>query len=641
MSSEVSRRKPTTRKQEMLLRVAREQAAHFKNKMWGDMWAFAIEQFVEQGNPYFLKGLEHFERAPVGIEEFLDSKKFIAATEIKLWPAVRKAIVDINKYWYKGERCGAIFEALLMGATRTGKTEISKITTLYHLYLLSCMKHPQLMYGLPKTTSIVFVIQAAKPNVTKKVVYMPMRKMVECMPYFVKHLRLEKMIESEMYFPDKNLRIVPGGSDADTVLGEAVVGAVIDEINFMNVVQKSKKAEVSTGRVGVYDQAESIHSTIRRRKRGTFSYQGQLIGVICTSSSTRYKNDFTDKRKQQALETNEQGVFIYDKPQYDVQPPERFCGETFRLLVGNDVLSETRILRDGETPMEGALILNVPIEYEHDFITKPNDSLRDICGISDSTISPFIRRRHKITECVMAGQEDGLESFLIKDNVVLGIDTLPIIKRGHYCKNPSRPRYVHIDLSVTGDRCSVAMLRFDGVVDVERTVGVTEVLPTCSVEMICTIEPDGQNEIIIAEIRAWVKQLKDIYGYPIKIVTYDGFQSVESRQQWRKVGMRTGLVSVDRSSAPYKNLRDALYDARVKMYDQPILQGELFNLEFDAVKDKVDHPVTGSKDAADALCGAYNTLLTRRASWTAAALDDKHLQQDRYSVADRFDSERY
>jgi hypothetical protein len=644
ISSECSDKPRKTRRGEMIVQVAKEMAADFDNTHFGDVWAYAIQQFVEYQNPHFLNFMEHFERAPVGIEEFIDSRDFIAATEIKLWPEVRKAIIEINQNWYKGERNGATFEALLMGATRTGKTEIAKITTLYHLYLLTCMKFPQLIYGLPKSTSIVFVIQAAKPHVTKKVVYMPMRKMVEHMPYFRRHVRMDRLIESEMYFPEKNIRIVPGGSDADTVLGEAVVGAVIDEINFMNIVQKSKRAEVSSGRVGIFDQAASIHSTISRRKRGTFQFQGQLIGVICTSSSTRYKGDFTDKRKEQVEEHNERGVYLFDKPQYEVQPLERYCGETFRLLVGNNVLSETRVLRDGEKPIEGALILDVPIEYEKEFLKNPNDALRDVCGISDSTISPFIRRRHKITECVMRGHEEGLKSFLVKDNVVLGFDDMPIVKKGHYCKDPSRPRFVHIDLAITGDRCAVAMVRFDGLHDITRGEGdlmVTEQLPTGSVEMCCTIEPDGQNEIIIAEVRAWVKQLKDIYGYPIKIVTYDGFQSVESRQQWKKQGMRTGLVTVDRTSGPYKLFRDALYDTRVKMYDQPILLDEIFNLEYDAVKDKVDHPPTGGKDAADAVCGAFTTMLNRRASWTSAAMDDKHLQeQERYDPGDRYDGDR-
>lgn len=645
MSFPDTAKRKRTRRSEMMLRAAEEMAGGFDNSHFGEMWAYAIRKQVEDGNSYFLKFMEHFERAPVGIEEFIDSRQFIASTEIKLWPKVREAIIDINKYWYRGEQDGATFEAVLMGATRTGKTEISKITTLYHLYLLTCMKHPQLIYGLPKATSIVFVIQAAKPHVTKKVVYMPMRKMVEQMPYFQRHARLDKLIESEMYFPEKNIRVVPGGSDADTVLGEAVIGAIIDEINFMNIVQKSKRAEVTSGRAGIFDQAANIHSTIMRRKRGTFSFQGQLVGVICTSSSTRYKGDFTDKRKAQVTDHQEKGVFIYDKPQYEVQPPERFCGETFQLLVGNDVLTETRVLRDGEKAMQGALVLDVPVEYKNDFLRAPNDALRDVCGISDSTIAPFMRRRHKITECIMAGQEDGLESFLVKDNVVLGIDSMPIVKRGHYCRNPSRPRFVHIDLSVTGDRCAVAMVRFDGLMEVTRGEGdlqVVEELPTGSVEMCCTIEPDGQNEIIIAEVRAWVKQLKDVYGYPIKIVTYDGFQSVESRQQWRKQGMRTGLVTVDRTSGPYKLLRDAIYDARLKMYDQPILLNELFDLEYDAVKDKVDHPPTGGKDAADAVCGAYNTMLNRRASWTSAAMDDRHLQeQDRYDPGDRFVGDRY
>jgi hypothetical protein len=64
-----------------------------------------------------------------------------------------------------------------------------------------------------------------------------------------------------MIFDEQNIRVVPGGSDADAILGEAIIGGIIDEINFMNVVLKSKKAEVTTGRAGVFDQAQTIHTS--------------------------------------------------------------------------------------------------------------------------------------------------------------------------------------------------------------------------------------------------------------------------------------------------------------------------------------------------------------------------------------------
>lgn len=998
----------------MMVRQAWEAMGTCENKMFAEMYATALDRKVYHNDNYLFEFMKHLEQPPVDIEEFLDSPEFLGATDISIWPEVRKAIIEINRNWWKGPK-HAIHEAVLCGSTSSGKSELAKITTLYHLYLLSCVDVPQALYGLPKTTSIVFVILAAKPHVTKKVLYAPMRLLVETIPYFQKHLRPDRLVESEMIFAEKNIRVVPGGADAETVLGEAIIGGIIDEINFMNVVLKSKRAEVSTGRAGIYDQAQTIHNTVTRRKKGRFISQGPLLGVVCTSSSTRYKGDFTDKRKALVHKNNEKGVYIYDKPQYEVWPQERYCGEKFRMMVGNDVVGDTRILAPWETAKEGTLVLDIPVEYLADFQADPYSALRDICGISTSSINPFLRRRFKAYEAIDAGQEEGLASFLEKDNVILGVDDMPMVQAGHYCTNPSRPRYVHIDLSTTGDRCiaqgqpvlmadgryvpiekvqvgdlvvthtggyeevtrvfdngvkptlsvhtygwpaplqatathkvwavrrtsvsyadgrlvkpsdkmfygrasaaakarysytpefvelgslrpgdflvtprrkeqlvsnicgvpltyetgyiaglfaaegsfylhrgreyvqfslhenevkildsldkylrkhfrvatrvcrdakskgitvrtqrseelvsfllaavgeyshtkhldcahvgnklfhagvahgyvdgdgcvrynehgtpaafrtksvsrqlatsfywllvsngftpalggeaayvdsrgqfhkevhhvslsgvesmtafaswdalavevpcslamaledyvlspimgmvkgrktrvfdlsvgnthsyvvgnvavhncGIAMVRYDGMTDVTRTNNVIERLPVVSVELACSIEPDANNEIQFAEVRTWVKQLRDVYGYPIKAVTYDGVFSIESIQQWKKQGMKTGHMSVDRTSTPYKQFRDGLYDGRIRMFEQPKLIEELFELEYDDVKDKVDHPVNGSKDIADAVCGAYATLLLRRSSWSSAQMEDGAVSDGRAQFEDR------
>jgi len=588
------RRGPVTRKAQAIVDRAKEAAATMDNRMFGEMYAYAVERRAYHGDSSLLEFMSKLEQPPVDIETFIDSPEFLGATDLSLWPEVRTAVIDINRDWWKGTRCPtAHAEAVLAGGTGTGKSEISKVTLLYHLHILFCLRVPQEVYGLPKTTSIVFAIQAAKPHVTKKVLYMPLRKMVEDIPFFQKHARLNKLIESEMYFEDKNIRVVPGGSDADSILGEAIIGGIIDEINFMNIVLKSKRAEVTSGRAGVFDQAQSIHDAMTKRKKGRFTSQGPLIGIVCTSSSTRFKGDFTDKRIEQVKNFNEKNVYIYRKAQYEVVPQSRFCGEKFRVLVGNDVLQDTRVLKDDDRVPEGSLVLDVPVEYKDAFLRDPHGSLRDICGISTNSISPFFRRRFKIQECVQLGTENGLESFLTNDNVILGVEGLPIVKPGHYCTNPSRPRYVHVDLSITGDRAGVAMVRYDGMMQIERDSGVIEKLPVGTLEMAFSVEPDANSEIDIAELRTWVKVLKDKYGYPIKVVTYDGYQSKESMQQWKKQGMRTGMVSVDRTSVPYKQFRDAINDGRIALLDQPVLIDELFNLEYDETKDRVDHPVNG------------------------------------------------
>ena len=634
-------RRAVTRKQESVVRRAYEQIETFENRMLGEMYAHAIERKVYYSDDALFEFMKKLETTPVSIETFLDDPEYLGGIDLSIWPEVRDAVVAISKDWWKGQN-EAFGEALLMGATSTGKSTIALVTTLYHVYLLHCLRQPQEVYGLPKTTSIVFPIMAAKPHVTKKVLYMPMRKISEEIPWFQKHARLNKLIESEMYFEEKNIRVVPGGTDADAILGEAVIGGIIDEINFMNVVLKSKRAEVSTGRAGIFDQAQSIYEAMTRRKKSRFITQGPLLGVICSSSSTRYKGDFTDKRLKQITHLKERSTYVYNKKQYEVWPQDRYCGETFRLLVGNDVLTDTRVLREEEEVAEGSLVFDVPIEYKEDFLRSPHEALRDIIGISTTSISPFIRRRFKVQEAIGMGEEEGLATFLVKDNVILGIDGMPMVQHGHYCQNPSRPRYVHIDLALNNDRAAVSMVRFDGLKEVEREGGVVERLPMCSVELACSIEPDANNEIQIAEVRNWVKLLKDLYGYPIKVVTYDGFQSKESQQAWKKEGMKTGFLSVDKTSAPYKHLRDALNDGRIKMFNQEVLVDEIFNLEYDEDKDKIDHPVKGSKDVADAVCGAYWTLLNRRASWHDAARDDEaQTRSDRASYEERYDSERF
>lgn len=638
MASTIHRR---TRRRVLLEQVDRV-SSQMSNQMFAEMYRTAIERQLD-GDPHLFMFMQELERVPVSMETFLDSKEFLGATDLVIWPEVRKALIELNANWWRGVDYGAYDEALMMGATGTAKSTISMISIAYHAYLLSCLKTPQKIYGLPKQTSIVFPIMGAKPHVVNKVVYAPLRKFIEAMPYFQKHMPPNKLIDSEMYFEEKNIRIVKAGGDEDAILGEAVIGGMIDEINFMAVVLRSKKAEVSTGRAGLYDQAEQVHHRMVTRKKGRFQRPGShpMIGIVFPSSSTRYKGDFTDKRKAFVEKNNIKSTYVYNKRQFDVVPQERFSGRKFRLLIGNEVHADTRVLRDDEPTPMGAWVEEVPIEYIDDFRDKPYDSLRDVLGISNNALSPFIKTRYKVLDCVEYGKELGLESFLLRDDVILGVHGMPQVKQNTYCMNPSRPRYVHIDLSRNGDRCGIAMIRFEGMRQIQRENGLPELLPVAVVEMACTIEPDPNNEIDIAEIRAFVQHLKVKYGFPIRGVSYDGFDSRESIQAWRKTGVKATMISVDRSSVPYKQFRDAMYDRRIALPDSAILTTEILELEFDEDKDKVDHPVMGSKDLSDAVCAAYTNMLERRSTWSAAAQDDISLElAGRASFDDRFDEPR-
>lgn len=635
------RQSASSRRREIFLEQVDTIAGRMANKQFAEMYTTAVRNMAD-GDSTLFDFLGALEKVPVSIEEFIDGEQFLGSTDLEMWPAVRQAVIEENQHWWKGIRPGvkggAYDTVCAMGCTRSGKSTQAIIGTLYHFYILTCMQNPQRWYGLPSVTSIVFALLGAKPHVTKKVVYAPMRKWIERMPYFQAHCLPDKNIDSEMYFKEKNIRIVPVSGSEDAILGEATIGGLIDEINFMNVIQKSKKAEVSTGRSGSYDQAAMVYDTFIRRRRGTFARRVPQIGLIFASSSTRYKGDFTDKLKAETEKYGHDNVYIFNKRQFDVQPPSNYCGQTFRLLIGNDIQHDTRVLGDDEEVVEGSWVEDIPIEYLQDFQRKPYDAMRDVLGLSSNAISPFIKTRHRIYECVEYGHELQLESFLIRDHVILGEHGMPTVKAGHYCMNPTRPRYVHIDLSRTGDRCGIAMIRFDGMISIGRTGDMNEILPLGAVEMACSIEPDANNEIDIAQVRSWVRSLIKVHGYPIKGVSYDGFDSRESIQQWRKDRMPTKQISMDRTSAPYKQLRDAMYDRRLALLDDPDVIGEILDLEYDESKDKIDHTMIGKKDVSDAICGAYTNMLERRSTW--ANVEEDMASDGRHSESRYDDDER-
>jgi hypothetical protein len=76
---------------------------------------------------------------------------------------------------------------------------------------------------------------------------------------------------------------------------------------------------------------------------------------------------------------------------------------------------------------------------------------------------------------------------------------------------------------------------------------------------------------------------------------------------------RAEVLSVDVTPDPYDNLKTALYEDRVQLYNYPPLRKELETLQEDrrGRRRKIDHPPTGSKDCSDALAGCLYTLSQR------------------------------
>lgn len=481
-----------------------------------------------------------------------------------------------------------------------GKSVRSEITCLYNLYLLAAFDWPQELFNLAKSTFINTVFMSVKPNTANVTLYKPFRQKFDQIKFFQKHVKYNKLVESELRL-DQNLVVKPVTASMESLIGQAIISGIIDEINFYAKVEKSRLAVDGD----TYDQAKIVYNTLVDRRKGRFLTRGPSPGSICVSASTKYKGDFTDQRIAQIRNNDEPNTLIFREKRYDVVPASKYCGERFRLLVGTDT-TPTKVLLD--TDVEGidfpvgSDIEFVPIEHKAEFQTRPEGALRDICGISSGSIRPFISQRHKIPQAVDKWVERGGKLWTDKDNYILAFDGYPKVIADAIDK--SKQYYVHVDLSLTGDRTALAFAS----IDKDPVVIDTEKLPSFFVDHLISIKPDSSNQTDFGEIRRLITSLKFTHGVDIVRVSFDGYNSADSMQMLRKSGIPTFYVSVDRTTAPYDYLRRCIYEDRIAIPNNQLLLDELVTLEYladaNGGKGKVDHTGSSSKDLSDALCGA-------------------------------------
>lgn len=486
----------------------------------------------------------------------------------------------------------------------TAKTFVAMTSQQYQLYVLSCFKSPQRLFRLPAATPLVFMMLSVSERVTRRVLYEPFRNTFLSMPYIKANVKHDRYKENALYL-DGNIQVIPALSSVQNMVGQAIVSAVMDEANFMQVVMNSVQAVGMPG--GMYDQADVTHRTLVRRRRSRFITAGPSPGCISVMSSVRYKNDFLARKIEEAKANPNPTRRWYQSKQYEVQPADKYVLPRFRVLVGTDAYP-SRVLTDADVAgaqyPENAEVLEVPGEFREDFLFDPDSALRDVCGIASSSIRPYITQRNKVVDAIVRWREStNGRSWVQNRNVRLMYEGMPQIVPENLPTDKDTARYVHIDLSKTKDRCGISITKVSRFVDVQRD-GHVEHLPYFCVEEAISIEPSPSHELDIAEVRNWVMALKTFYGFNIAGVTYDGFQSAESVQAWRRAGIWSEVISMDRDTEAYDVLKGALYDNRVDLPDNDVLQQELAQLELHAATGIIDHPPRGSKDVSDAVAGS-------------------------------------
>ena len=526
----------------------------------------------------------------------VDPRTFVECTELMnkkgvLWPPVMKCLEEIND--------GTRTECVLTGGIGVAKTTLALYTQGYQLYLLSCLINAHRVFDLDPSSEILIVFQSISKNLAADVDYKRFRDMIDNAPYFRSHFPFNKDRESDLSFP-RRIIVKPVAGHDQAAIGQNVIGGIMDEVNFMAVIEKSKMSQDG----GVYDQAMQNYNTIARRRESRFMSLGFLPGMLCLVSSRNYPGQFTDQKEKEAR-TNKR-IYVYDKRLWDIRP-SRFSGVKFRVFIGDEtrrpyVMAETdRIGMDDES-----LVIEVPVEYRDSFDGDILASLRDIAGVSTLALHPFIMDTLAVASCFNV-----VPSIL--SDVVTDFKQLKILVYPKRFQNPHCPRFVHGDIGQTGDSFGLAIGHCPGFKSMSRG-DENELLPIIQYDAVLEIRPPKGGEIEFENVRRLLYRIRDL-GLPLKWVTLDSFQSTDSLQLLRQRGFVVGIQSMDVDTKAYDVTKQAFYDRRIRAPEQHKAQLEFVRLERDPKTRKIDHPPRGSKDLSDAMAGVAWGLTMRRDIW--------------------------
>jgi len=572
------------------------------------LWKNAYNELYENHSAEYFKMIIACKRVPPTFDEFLTSEEYLNDS-LAVWPKLQTQLNLTNPHIMLGKKHHkrVVINDSTLG---TGKSYGLVLSTLYKLCTLTCFDAPHLLFkNLDPTFPIFIYLLSAKPSITRSQIYQPVRDIVDTCAYFQNNTEYNKNLETSLEFSNKVTLRSALSSNATSLLSLAVLWGVIDEANFFEVVQNSKRADFGEKE---YNQARKLFETLLQRYSSRFVTDVIGYGGIETTSSPLHLNDFTSWLHTNALEGTFGDSYLYiQNKKWDIAPEETYEKDGYFYYTPHSEIEASQIYEDKKDVPEGAY--KIPNIYLAEFKLNPLAAQRNHLGIRTKSICPFFVLSNKITECVnddFYGITDKQEYVLAKSKQYPKIIESKIIDK-------LLPRFMHVDLSYSGDRCGLAMCHVSGSTlieyfDEKEKKTLQKKLPIFTVDFAISIEPNESNQLDISKVRQFIESLKDVYDIKLKKVTYDQFQSQESITILNSKGIITEKLSVDVKSDPYDNLYEVTTQNRIIYPNNQLLIDELLQLEkveLSKGKYKVDHPINFSKDVSDAVCGCvWNAL---------------------------------
>lgn len=560
-----------------------------------------------------------FDEKPASIREFLGAGYLDISTKVR--EGLTLALEEIFGAEVNGDRIGSYERAMVTGAIGIGKTTFASIALPYMAHWVLCLRDPQEYFGLLPGSRIAFMQMSTSEKQAKEVIFGDIFARIEHSNWFINNHPHDPKFTNQIRF-DKDIWIIPGDSSETTFEGYNILGGILDEMDSHKVTDNK-------------DYAETGYNTIDSRIASRFTEfgeEGEEVGhkgLIILIGQMKKSTGFAARKYQEFLKDPKayvvrmtiwesfgwkrylkRGSMEHDSFWYD---PKR--KQIIPALVAGMVKSKD--------------LIEVPNAYLKQFQNGPEKALRDLAGIPPAVSDPFISLVDRIEEARDRWIERNGDSSPVEDT-----PTKTIFEKWFKANGDPRKRHVHIDLATSGDgdALGLAMGHVESIIETAN-----EKKPYIVIDCLVRIKARPGTEIFLSDVRRILYELRDDRGFKLYSVSMDGFQSTDTLQQLRKKKFRADYLSVDKSTLPYEDLRDAIYERRLEFppYLTYIRSGDTDRVEI-AIKElmelqdtgrKIDHPVDGSKDVADALAGVVSTLMgdrTYRRGATSTLSDEEN-----------------
>lgn len=538
-----------------------------------------------------------FTEVPVDIITFIKDPNYLGKAwhtpsgKCKLFPYWEKKLKEL----FPDNLTTNYNTEILSGARGLGKSEIAVASGLYILYRLMCLRNPQEYYNLKPTEKFIFAFMNIKLDLAEEIGIAKLQATVQMSPWFLSRGNLTGRTKI-IWNPPEYVEIKIG-SDSSAVLGLPVLFCFFDEISFI------KNMDIDIQKKKAIDMIDTAIGGMKTR----FTYKGKNPGLIILGSSKRSEKSFLETHIRMKQETDNDNTLIVDEPVWNVRPAEEYSGKRFNVALGNKFLPSL-VIKDNVTDFstyvdKGYRILEVPVEYKEKFLEDIDRALCDYAGISSSELSTYISGERwtqiKSESYINPFVQDILEIGNGKEDTLQYYNFFDLTKLDLNLK--SKPLYIHLDMSLTGDKTGIAGVWITG----KKPNGDLLYQLAFSV----SIKAPKGSQVSFEKNRQFIYWLKE-QGFRIRGVSSDTYQSADLGQTLTAKGYAYTVISVDRVDTdhickPYQYFKNTIYEERLKIYYKcDLLTGEVVALERNINTGRVDHPANGSKDACDAVCGA-------------------------------------